>query len=191
MTLILERARQGDPAAAGELMPMVYEELRRLAAARMARESAEFTLQPTALVHDAWLRLGGDEPVGWQNRAHFFGAAAEAMRRILIDRARKRAVRRAGGLATREELDEERLVAPAADDQLVAVHEALDQLAEVDAAAAELVKRRYFVGMTLAEAAESLGLAQRSAERLWSFSKAWLRDALRDDSPDHSRDRGS
>ena len=179
VTRILDRVQQGEAKAAEELLPLVYEELRRLAARRMANEAPGHTLQPTALVHEAWLRLGADAQPTWQNRAHFFGAAAEAMRRILIDRARKQAVRQAAGLAAPEELHESRLEIQAPADELLAVHEALDGLAAVDATAAQLVKLRYFVGMTLPEAAEALGLSLRSAERLWTFSRAWLRDALR------------
>jgi RNA polymerase sigma factor (TIGR02999 family) len=169
----------GDAHAVEELLPLVYDELRKLAAHKMAGEAPGQTLQPTALVHEAWLRLGADAQPRWQNRAHFFGAAAEAMRRILIDRARKQAVRQASGLAAPEELHESRLEIQAPTDELLAVHEALDGLAAVNATAAELVKLRYFVGMTLPEAAEALGLSLRSAERLWTFSRAWLRDALR------------
>jgi len=179
VTRILDRVQQGEAKAAEELLPLVYEELRRLAAHRMASEAPGQTLQPTALVHEAWLRLGGDAQPSWQNRAHFFGAAAEAMRRILIDRARKRAARHASGLAAPEELHESRIETQAPSDELLAVHEALDGLATVDATAAELVKLRYFVGTTLPEAAELLGLSLRSAERLWTFSRAWLREALR------------
>ena len=179
VTQILDRVHQGDPKAAEELLPLVYEELRKLAAHRMANDVSGQTLQPTALVHEAWLRLAGGHAATFQNRAHFFGAAAEAMRRILIDRARKRAVRQSSGLAAPEELHESRLEIHVPTDELLAVHEALDGLASVDATAAELVKLRYFVGMTLPEAGESLGLPLRSAERLWTFSRAWLRDALR------------
>jgi RNA polymerase sigma factor (TIGR02999 family) len=179
VTRILESIERGDSGSAEALLPLVYDELRRLATARMAQEPAGQTLQPTALVHEAWLRLGGDAQPNWRNRAHFFAAAAEAMRRILIDRARRRAVRRASGLATPEELHESRIEARAGDDELLAVHEALDRLAEVDRSAAELVKLRYFVGMSLVEAAAGLGLPLRSAERLWAFSRSWLRDALR------------
>jgi RNA polymerase sigma factor (TIGR02999 family) len=179
VTQILDRVHQGDPKAAEELLPLVYEELRKLAAHRMANELPGQTLEPTALVHEAWLRLAGGHAATFQNRAHFFGAAAEAMRRILIDRARKRAVRQSSGLAAPEELHESRLEIHVPADELLAVHEALDGLASVDATAAELVKLRYFVGMTLPEASESLGLPLRSAERLWTFSRAWLRDALR------------
>ena len=179
VTRILDRVQQGDPKAAEDLLPLVYEELRKLAAHRMANELSGQTLQPTALVHEAWLRLAGNDGASFQNRAHFFGAAAEAMRRILIDRARKRAVRQSSGLAAPEELHESRIESRVPTDELLAVHEALDGLAAVDATAAELVKLRYFVGMTLPEAGESLGVPLRSAERLWTFSRAWLRDALR------------
>ena len=178
VTRLLNAIEQGDPKAADALLPLVYEELRRLAAHKMAGEAASHTLQPTALVHDAWLRLAGKD-AQFANRAHFFAAAAEAMRRILIDRARKRAVRQLSGLSAPEELHESRIEIPDPADELLAVHEALDGLAAVDATAAELVKLRYFVGMNLAEAAASLGLSLRSAERLWTFSRAWLRDALR------------
>ena len=157
----------------------VYDELRRLAAHRMANEKPGQTIQPTALVHEAWLRLGGDRQGTWQNRAHFFGAAAEAMRRILIDRARKRQVRQASGLASPDELHESQIEIRVPTEELLAVHDAVDGLAAVDAAAAELVKLRYFVGMEMAEAAESLGMPLRTAERLWTFSRAWLRDAIR------------
>jgi RNA polymerase sigma factor (TIGR02999 family) len=179
VTRILDRVQQGEAQAAGELIPLVYDELRKLAAQKMAREAAGHTLQPTALVHEAWLRLGADAQPAWQNRAHFFAAAAEAMRRILIDRARRQAVRRASGLAAPEELHESRLEIQAPADELLAVDEALDALSAVDTTAVELVKLRYFVGMTVPEAAEVLGLSLRSAERLWTFSRAWLRDALR------------
>jgi RNA polymerase sigma factor (TIGR02999 family) len=178
-TRILDCVQPGEAKAAEELLPLVYDELRKLAARKMAGEAPGQTLQPTALVHEAWLRLGADAQPRWQNRAHFFGAAGEAMRRILIDRARKQAVRHASGLTAPEELHESRLEIQAPTDELLAVHEALDGLAAVDATAAELVKLRYFVGMTLPEAAEALGLSLRSAERLWTFSRAWLRDALR------------
>ena len=178
VTCILARVQQGERQAAQELLPLVYEELRKLAAHKMAGEACGQTLQPTALVHEAWLRLAGNESPRFENRGHFFAAAAEAMRRILIDKARKRAVRQPSGLAAPEELDESILEIHAPTDELLAIHEALDGLAAVDATAAELVKLRYFVGMTLPEAAESLGLPLRSAERRWTFSRAWLRDAL-------------
>ena len=179
VTRLLDAIQHGDPKAAEELLPLVYEELRKLAAHKMSHEAAGHTLQPTALVHEAWLRLGGGEGAKFENRAHFFGAAAEAMRRILIDRARKRQVRQASGLASPEELHESRIELRVPDDELLAVDEALDRLAAVDAPAAELVKLRYFVGLEMTEAAESMGLSLRAAERLWTFSRAWLRDTLR------------
>ena len=178
VTQVLQAASAGDPRAAAELLPLVYDELRRLAAQKMAREAPGQTLQATALVHDAWLRLGGDEQPRWQNRAHFFGAAAEAMRRILIDRARKRQVRAASGLAAPEELHESQLALRVPETELLALHEVLDQLARVDADAARLVKLRYFVGMSMAEAVEALDIPLRQGERLWTFAKAWLRDAI-------------
>lgn len=179
VTQILVRAGKGDEKAAAELLPLVYEELRRLAAARMAREAPGHTLQATALVHEAWLRLGGDRQQHWENRAHFFGAAAEAMRRILIDRARKRRVREASGLASPEELDESRFALQTPESELLGLDEVLDTLSQVDVQAARLVKLRYFIGLEMAEAAEVMGLSLRQAERLWTFAKAWLKDALR------------
>ena len=175
VTRILEAARQDDPKAAEELLPLVYEELRRLAAHRMAGEGPDQTLQPTALVHEVWLRLvGSDARAPFQNRAHFFGAAAEAMRRILIDRARrKRAVRHGGG-QQRVDMDLVDLASPANDDQLIEVSEALDKLAVQHKAEAELVKLRYFVGMTNDEAAEALGISARTAKYYWTHARAWL-----------------
>jgi RNA polymerase sigma factor (TIGR02999 family) len=168
----------GDPKPAADLLPLIYEELRRLAAARMSRERPGQTLQATALVHEAWLRLAGGESHRFANRAHFFAAAAEAMRRILIDRARRRRVLEKCGYAERQDLEEADLAAPAPDEELLAVNDALDQLAAEDPTAADLVKLRYFAGMTNPEAAEALGLSPRSAERLWTFARAWLRRAL-------------
>jgi len=180
VTRILNAVQQGDPRAAEELIPLVYEELRNLAAHKMANEAPGQTLQPTALVHEAWLRLvGKDGPARFQNRAHFFGAAAEAMRRILIERARRKKVLEKGGFVTPEECTESKLVVTAPADELLAVHAALDSLAAQDPAAADLVKLRYFVGMSMPEAAEALGMPLRSAERLWTFARAWLRDEIR------------
>jgi RNA polymerase sigma factor (TIGR02999 family) len=179
VTRILETAGQGDPQAAGELLPLVYEELRKLASARMARERPGQTIQATELVHEAWLRLGAGQEPAWRNRAHFFGAAAEAMRRILIDRARKRQVRSASGLADPEVFEDSRIEVKAPVEELLALDASLDQLEKVDADAARLVKLRYFTGMSMAQAAEALGLTLRGAERLWTFAKAWLRDAIR------------
>jgi RNA polymerase sigma factor (TIGR02999 family) len=148
--------------------------LRKLAASKMAREVPGQTLQPTALVHEAWLRLVGNGNQQWKGRAHFFGAAAEAMRRILIEKARRRHAQRHGGGLERLEIEELDLAAPAEDDQLLAVNEALDKLAAQNPVKADLVKLRYFVGMTIAEAAEALGLSEPSARRQWAFARAWL-----------------
>ncbi|HXJ56234.1 MAG TPA: ECF-type sigma factor [Verrucomicrobiae bacterium] len=161
VTRILDAIEQGDPKAAEELLPLVYDELRKLAAAKVAQEAPGQTLQATALVHEAWLRLGGDQQPHWQNRAHFFGAAAEAMRRILIDRVRKRQVRASSGLAAPEELHESRIELRVPEAELLALHEVLDQLAKVDADGARLVTLRYFVGMSMAEAVEVMGISLR------------------------------
>ncbi len=177
LTLILERIEAGDATAAERLLPLVYDELRKLAASKMARESAGHTLQPTALVHEAWLRLGGDDQRPWANRAHFFAAAAESMRRILIDTARrKQAVRHGGGLvklsANATGFD---LAGPSEDDaELLLVDEALAALAQHDARKADLVKQKYFAGLTLEEAAEVLGVSLRTAKRDWAYARAWL-----------------
>ena len=180
VTLILERAQKGDPAAAGELLPLVYDELRKLAAHRLQNERSGQTLQATALVHEAWLRLapGVDGERLFANRAHFFSAAAESMRRILIDRARRRAVAERNGFEERVELTETTFPASEQSEELIGVNEVLDQLAAEDPQAADLVKLRYFVGMSMPQAAEALGLPLRSAERIWTFARAWLRDAL-------------
>src|SRR5712692_8175799 len=174
VTRILEAAQQGDPSAADQLLPLVYEELRRLAAHKMANESAGQTLQPTALVHEAWLRLVGNENQKWDGRAHFFGAAAEAMRRILIERARRKHAARHGGGQQRVDIQEMDLAAPSDDDQLLAVNDALDKLATEHKVEAELVKLRYFVGMTNEEAAAVLGISLRTAKYYWTHARAWL-----------------
>jgi len=180
VTLILDRVQRGDPKAAEELFPLVYEELRRLAAQKMANEAVGHTLQPTALVHEAWLRLGGDEAPSFQNRAHFFGAAAEAMRRILIDRARRRIAAKRGAGAVRIDLDEIEIPSPVADDdQLLAVNEALEKFAVLDPRKAELVKLRYFVGMSFDEAGAALGIAVPTAKQWWAYARAWLTVELR------------
>ncbi len=178
VTTTPDRAQPGDPKSAEELLPLVYQELRNLAAAKMARETPGQTLQPTALVHEAWLRLAGNQGSAFANRAHFFAAAAEAMRRILIERARRRQVLEKGGFAEREDLSESKIVCLAPTDELLAVNDGLDQLAAEDPAAADLVKLRYFVGLSMAQAAEAMGLPLRSAERLWAFARAWLRDSV-------------
>lgn len=179
VTRILNAIEQGDPKAASELLPLVYQELRRIAAHKMAGESAGHTLQATALVHEVWLRLVSSREQSWQNRAHFFGAAAEAMRRILVDHARRKLSLKRGAGAERAELDESLLVLTAPPDELLAVHEALDTLAREDPQAAELVKLRYFVGMTMQEAAAALGLAPRTAERLWTYARVRLHKEVR------------
>jgi len=174
---MLQRLERGDPHAADELLPLVYGELRKLASIKMAREPGGQTLQATALVHEAWLRLGGDQQPTWQNRAHFFASAAEAMRRILIERARRRARQRHGGGLERVDVDDPALAiaAPAAtNDELLQVHESLDRLARHDARKAELVKLRYFVGLTIEQAAEVLGIAVPTAKRDWTYARAWL-----------------
>lgn len=177
ITLLLQQIGQGDKIAADQLLAAVYEELRRLAAAKMARESAGHTLQPTALVHEAWLRLGGQDQPAWANRAHFFGAAAEAMRRILIENARrKRAIRHGGELekvsASATGFD---FASPEADDEeLLLINDALDALTAHDPRKAELVKQKYFIGLTLEEAADVLGISHRTAKRDWAYARAWL-----------------
>ena len=174
VTQVLEAARQGDPQAATQLLPLVYTELRKLAAAKMARELPGQTLQPTALVHEAWLRVSGPGHTNYQNRAHFFSAAAEAMRRILIDNARRKQAACHGGGQARVDVEETDIAAPSDDRQLLAVHEALDQLAAEDPAKAELVKLRFFVGLSVEEAAEVLGVSAPTIKRHWAYAKAWL-----------------
>jgi RNA polymerase sigma factor (TIGR02999 family) len=174
VTHILQAIQQGDPKAADELLPLVYEELRKLAAHRMASEASGHTLQATALVHEAWMRLVGSENPNFDGRAHFFAAAAEAMRRILIDRARrKRAVRHGGG-QERVELDEADFAIQNDDDQLLAMNDALNKLAAQNKVEAELVKLRYFVGMTTAQAAEVLGITEAAAKHYWIHARTWL-----------------
>lgn len=182
VTLILQAIQQGKPEAAEQLLTLVYGELRSMARQKMAGEAPGHTLQPTALVNEAWLRLGGDQQPAWENRAHFFAAAAEAMRRILIDGARKRRALRHGGGGVRVDLADEELPAPGQnDDQLLAVHEALDALAAEDSDCAELVKLRYFAGMKMEEAATAMGIPQRRAERLWAYARARLRQKIQAD----------
>ena len=176
VTQILSAIDQGDPNAAAELLPLVYEELRRLAAHKLAQEKPGQTLQATALVHEAYLRLvGGDEATHWTSRCHFFEAAAEAMRRVLIDCARRRARAKHGGDREREQFDAAQIGAPEVSEDLLALDEALERLAENDPQAAELVKLRYFAGLTSPQAAEILGVSPRKADFIWSFARAWLR----------------
>jgi len=167
----------GLPASAEELLPLVYEELRRLAAARMAQEESGLTLQATALVHEAWLRLE-KEGHGWENRAQFFSAAAEAMRRILIEQARRRMAAKRSGGAAHEALHDSIIAVQAPDEEILAVHDALETLAAEDPQAADLVKLRFFTGMDMKEATEALDIPLRSGERLWNFARARLRGLM-------------
>ena len=173
ITRILQ-SMDSDPNTAGALLPLVYDELRKLAAHKMANEAAGHTLQPTALVHEAWLRLAGSEQQTWQNRAHFFAAAAEAMRRILIDNARRKRAIRHGGAQERVDLATVEIAVAVKDDQLLAVHDALEKLAAEDKQMAELVKLRFFIGLTNNEAAEILQVSEPTVERWWAFARAWL-----------------
>ena len=174
VTRILNAIQRGNDHAAEDLLPLVYDELRKLAASKMAHEAPGHTLQPTALVHEARLRLVGDENKKWDGRAHFFAAAAEAMRRILIDSARRKRALRHGGGQQRLDIQEFDIAVELEDDQLLAVHEALEKFAVQDKAKAELVKLRYFVGLTLEQAAEILGLSAPTAKRHWTYARAWL-----------------
>jgi RNA polymerase sigma factor (TIGR02999 family) len=175
VTQILQAIEQGDAQAAHELLPLVYQELRRLAAHKMAQEAPGHTLQPTALVHEAWLRLvPGDQQQQFASRAHFFGAAAEAMRRILVDRAREKQALKRGGDLKRVDLDAVELASPMPDDELLALDEALARLSTVDTRAAEMVKLCFFVGLTQEEAARELGISLSTAERVWGFARSWL-----------------
>jgi RNA polymerase sigma factor (TIGR02999 family) len=180
---VLQSMDQGDPRAAAALLPLVYEELRKLAAAKLAHEAPGQTLQATALVHEAWLKLAGSNRQQWRGRAHFFAAAAEAMRRILIDKARRKASQKRGAERPREELhDSIQLRAPSP--EILGVHDALDALAAEDPVAAEVVKLRYFVGMTIAEIADALDMSARTTDRHWAFARAWLKRAIEGESHD-------
>jgi RNA polymerase sigma factor (TIGR02999 family) len=174
ITRLFDPAGQGDAPTAENLLPLVYDELRKLAACKMANEAAGNTLQPTALVHEAWLRLVGNDNPKFAGRAHFFAAAAEAMRRILIDRARRKCALRHGGGQARVDLQEADIASLDADDQLLAVHEALDKLAIHHKAKADVVKLRYFVGMTISETAEVLGISEPTANNYWAWARVWL-----------------
>jgi RNA polymerase sigma factor (TIGR02999 family) len=182
-TANLNEGAHGGAGGADQLLPLIYEELRRIAAHKLAREAPGHTLQPTALVHDAWLHLGADAQPIWKNRAHFFGAAAEAMRRILVDRAREKKALKRGGDLQRVDLDGIELPSPMPDDELLALDEALDRLATVDTRAAQLVKLCFFVGLTQQEAADELGISLSTAERVWGFARAWLLREVRKKAP--------
>jgi RNA polymerase sigma factor (TIGR02999 family) len=185
ITRILSAINDGDQQASPQLLPLVYDELRKLAAQKLAHEKPGQTLEATGLVHEAYLRLvgkGEDQPAQhWNSRGHFFAAAAEAMRRILVDNARRKRRLKRGGAAAREELDISNLVAPTVPEDLVALDEALSQLATVDPRAAELVNLRYFAGLTIPQAAEVLGVAPRTADFLWAYARAWLLQRIEGD----------
>jgi RNA polymerase sigma factor (TIGR02999 family) len=175
VTRILSQIESGDPSAADELLPLVYDELRKLAAAKLAHEKSGQTLQATALVHEAYIRLvDAQTPQHWNGRGHFFSAAAEAMRRILVDNAKRKNSIKAGGGFHRVDLDDEKVISPAQDVNLIALDEALNKLAALDARKAELVKLRYFAGMTLRQAAEALGISESTADADWAYAKSWL-----------------
>jgi len=179
VTHLVERVHAGDPQAASQLLPLVYDELRRLAAAKMARESSGQTLQATALVHEAYLRLVGNQNRRWNGRTHFFSAAAESMRRILVERARRKQCAKRGAGAEHVDVAEIEIAPPISNnDELLAVHEALDRLAAHDARKADLVKLRYFVGVTFDEAAELLGISVPTAHRDWAYARAWLHQEI-------------
>ena len=181
VTRILQAIDQGDPQAAEQLLPLVYDELRRVAAEKLARENPGQTLQATALVHEAYLRLVDTEKSRhWNSRGHFFAAASEAMRHILVDQAKRKLSQKRGGDRDRLDLDMADLIAPEVSDEVLAVDEALSALAAVDAQAAELVKLRYFAGLSIPEATQVLNIPPRSADRLWAYARAWLRRAIGD-----------
>ena len=175
VTRILSAFDQGDPHAAEQLLPLVYDELRKLAAQKLAQEMPGQTLQATALVHEAYLRLVDHREQQWNSRGHFFAAAAEAMRRILVEQARRRNAAKRGGRAHRQELDESAIAAPEPAVDVLALHEALERLENVDPASANLVKLRFFAGLTMSEAAEALAMSVRSAHDLWAYARSWLR----------------
>jgi RNA polymerase sigma factor (TIGR02999 family) len=179
VTQILAAVERGDPRAAAQLLPLVYDELRRLAAARLARERPGQTLNATALVHEAYLRLVGDQK--FDGRGHFFAAAAEAMRRILVENARRKKSRKRGGGRVRQELDPSAIASPEAPDEMLALDEALTKLSACEPAVAELVKLRYFAGLTIPQAANVLGVAPRTADSYWAYARAWLRAELQSD----------
>jgi len=183
VTQIIEQLNGGDPTASDRLLPMVYDALRKLATAKLAQEKLGQTLQPTALVHEAYLRLVGNVAVDqhWDGRHHFFAAAAEAMRRILVERARRRARQKHGGGFRRQSLDDWEPAVLNKPDELLAVAEALDLLEQSNPQAASLVKYRYFVGLTNAQAANLLGVSPRKANQIWAYARAWLRDVLESD----------
>ncbi len=179
ITVMLRAAQEQDPQAAEKLLPLVYEELRRVATRRMAQQPAGHTLQATALVHEAFLRLTGNPGQTWETRRHFFATASEAMRHILVDRARRKAAARHGAGMARLEFDEVFVAGESPDEHVLLVNEAIERLAEHDEAAAELVKLRFFAGFTFAQAAELLGISERTAKRDWAYARAWLFDEIK------------
>jgi RNA polymerase sigma factor (TIGR02999 family) len=180
VTRLLEAAERGEREAGEQLLNLVYSELHRMAEQKLSGDAANFTLQPTALVHDAWLQLAGKDGHAWfKNRAHFFGAAAHAMRRILIDRARRRRAEKRGSGVEHLDLDSLEVAATATDTSLLRIDEAIEKLAIEDPPAAELVRLRFFVGMKIEEAADVLGISERTAKRYWQFARAWLYNELR------------
>ena len=185
VTRILSAIEQGDANAAGQLLPLVYDELRRLAAAKLAQERPGQTLQATALVHEAYLRLVGAGGESWDNRRHFFAAAAEAMRRILVENARRKRTFKRGGALARRELDDAELLAPEPREDLLALDDALTELATSDRTAADLVQLRYFGGLSVADAAKVLGLSVRSAERIWTYTRVWLLERVKNAGTDN------
>jgi RNA polymerase sigma factor (TIGR02999 family) len=174
ITQVLQATARGEAGAGEELLPLVYGELRQLAAARLARESAAQTLQPTALVHEVWLRLVADRDRTWQNRAHFFGAASEAMRRILIENARRRSRLKHGGGQARLNIEDFEVAETPADDRVLLINEALEHLQRQDSESAQLVVLKFFGGLTNQEIAESLQQSERTIDRQWAYAKAWL-----------------
>src|SRR5262245_16937565 len=182
VTRILSAIEQGDPHAAEQLLPLVYDELRQLARQKLAQEKPGQTLQATALVHEAYLRLvEGDQATHWNSRGHFFAAAAEAMRRILVDQARRKLSLRGGGTLQRQPIEDREIEAPEPSLDVLAVHEALERFQGVDATAAQVVKLRYFAGLTISQAAEALGISTSTADRSWAYARAWLHAALKQD----------
>jgi RNA polymerase sigma factor (TIGR02999 family) len=188
VTGILSAIERGDPQAAEKLLPLVYEELRQLAAQRLAQEKPGQTLQATALVHEAYLRLVGADPrQPWDTRGHFFAAVAEAMRRILIDQARHKQSKRQGGGLRRQEVEHLQIAAPEPSLDVLAVNEALERFEKVDSLKARLVKLRYFAGLTIPQAADALGISSTTADRYWSYARAWLHADLKTDVPNRGR----
>jgi RNA polymerase sigma factor (TIGR02999 family) len=184
VTRILSAVEQGEPGAADRLLPLVYDELRKLAAHKLAREKTGQTLEATALVHEAYLRMvGAGDELRWDHRGHFFAAAAEAMRRILVENARRRRSVKHGGGLVRQDLDGVQLAAPGLSEDLEALDEALDRLAEKDPVKADLVKLRHFAGLTIEEAAQALGISITTANRYWAYARAWLHQAIISDDP--------